>query len=76
MKYVDISGFGNRLQKELGQLVPGRSKVKVVETAERKYSVWIGGSILGSLSTQKERIITRQEYEEWGPNSVLRTVCS
>merc|ERR1712090_65871 len=31
---------------------------------ERKYSVWIGGSILASLSTFQQMWITKQEYDE------------
>jgi hypothetical protein len=38
-------------------------KVKVVAPPERKYSVWIGGSILASLSTL-QMWISKDEYEE------------
>merc|ERR1712144_57871 len=34
---------------------------------DRKYSVWIGGSILSSLSTFEEMWITKNEYDEAGP---------
>merc|ERR1712083_109364 len=37
-----------RLQKELTALAPSAIKVKIVAPPERKYSVWIGGSILSS----------------------------
>jgi actin-related protein len=30
----------------------------------RKYSTWIGGSILASLSTFKKMWVTNQEYQE------------
>merc|ERR1712165_54503 len=33
----------------------------------RKYSVWIGGSILSSLSTFEEMWIKKEEYDESGP---------
>ena len=36
-------------------------KVKVVAPAERKYSVWIGGSILSSLSTFQQMWISKTE---------------
>merc|ERR1712087_611925 len=39
---------------------------------ERKYSVWIGGSILSSLSTFQEMWITKDEYDESGPQIVPR----
>jgi actin len=40
--------------------------------AERKYSVWIGGSILASLSTFQQMWISKQEYDESGPQIVHR----
>jgi actin-related protein len=44
-------GISDRMSKELSQLAPSSMKIKVVAPPERKYSVWIGGSILASLST-------------------------
>lgn len=44
-------GIAERLNKELIALAPSTMKIKVVAPPERKYSVWIGGSILSSLST-------------------------
>jgi len=52
--------------------VRSKIKVKVVAPPERKYSVWIGGSILSSLSTFQQMWITREEYEEFGPAIVHR----
>ena len=39
------------MSKEMIALAPPSIKVKVVSPPERKYSVWIGGSILASLSS-------------------------
>jgi len=50
-----------RLTKELTARAPASIKVKVVAPPERKYSVWIGGSILSSLSTFQEMWITTEE---------------
>merc|ERR1711974_596688 len=36
-------------------------KIKIIAPPERKYSVWIGGSILSSLSTFQQMWITKQE---------------
>ncbi|CAA2981709.1 actin [Olea europaea subsp. europaea] len=44
-------GIADRMSKEITALAPSNMKVKVVAPPERKYSVWIGGSILASLST-------------------------
>jgi len=61
-----------RLSKELTALAPASVKVKVVAPPERKYSVWIGGSILSSLSSFQEMWITAEEYDEAGPGIVHR----
>eukprot|EP00494_Astrolonche_serrata_P024759 UN25019 len=57
-------GIDKRLEKELTALAPAAVKVKIVAPPERKYSVWIGGSILSSLSTFQEMWITKEEYDE------------
>jgi len=44
-------GIDERLTKEVTKLAPQSMKVKVTAPQERKFSVWIGGSILSSLST-------------------------
>jgi actin len=44
-------GIADRMNKEITALAPSSMKIKVVAPPERKYSVWIGGSILASLST-------------------------
>ncbi|RWV96381.1 hypothetical protein GW17_00040910 [Ensete ventricosum] len=44
-------GIAERMNKEITALAPSSMKIKVVAPPERKYSVWIGGSILASLST-------------------------
>ena len=61
-----------RLTYEMKQLAPASIKVKIIAPAERKYSVWIGGSILSSLSTFQEMWISRGEYDEAGPAIVHR----
>jgi len=61
-----------RLNKDITAMAPAKVKVKIVAPPERKYSVWIGGSILSSLSTFQEMWITKDEYEESGPAIVHR----
>lgn len=46
--------------------------VKVIAPPERKFLVWIGGSILSSLSTFQNLWITKAEYEESGKDIVHR----
>ncbi len=64
--------MADRVQKELVGLIPSNMKVKVIAPPERKYSVWIGGSILGTLSTFQDMWITKQEYDESGAGIVHR----
>ncbi|KAL8597447.1 Actin-5C [Nucella lapillus] len=59
--------LADRLTKELSALAPSSVKVKVIAPEERKYSVWIGGSILATLSTFQQMWISKQEYDECGP---------
>jgi len=66
------AGLADRLQKELVALAPTAMKVRTVAPPERKYSVWIGGSILASLSTFQQMWISKQEYDESGPSIVHR----
>merc|ERR1712151_1202158 len=59
---VMFGGIGERMTKELTALAPSTMKIKVVAPPERKYSVWIGGSILSSLSTFQQMWISKGEY--------------
>jgi len=65
-------GISDRMQKEITALAPSSMKVKIIAPPERKYSVWIGGSILASLSTFQQMWISKQEYDESGPSIVHR----
>jgi len=67
-----FAGIADRLQKELKELAPATMDVKIVAPPERKYSVWIGGSILASLSTFEEMWVKKDEYDESGPSIVHR----
>ncbi|GFH06670.1 uncharacterized protein HaLaN_01339 [Haematococcus lacustris] len=67
-----FEGIQTRLNAEVSTLSGTGIKVRVVAPPERKYLVWIGGSILSSLSTFQSMWITREEYLETGPNIVHR----
>jgi len=67
-----FQGIDARLHKELKDQAPASVKVKIVAPPERKYSVWIGGSILSSLSTFQDMWISKEEYDESGPGIVHR----
>jgi actin beta/gamma 1 len=67
-----FEGIAERMQKEVKALAPESMTIKIIAPPERKYSVWIGGSILSSLSTFEEMWITKSEYDESGPSIVHR----
>ncbi|KAE8670821.1 Actin-3 [Hibiscus syriacus] len=69
---IMFSVIADRMSKEITALAPNNMKIKVVAPPDRKYSVWIGGSILASLSTFQQMWISKGEYDESGPSIVHR----
>jgi len=67
-----FQGIGERMTKELKALAPSTMKIKVIAPPERKYSAWIGGSVLSALSTFQHIWMSKQEYDESGPTIVHR----
>jgi len=67
-----FNGLPDRMKKEVEALAPPSMNIKIVAPPERKYSVWIGGSILSSLSTFEEMWVQKEEYDESGPSIVHR----
>ncbi|VDM59985.1 unnamed protein product [Angiostrongylus costaricensis] len=65
-------GITERLKKEVISLAPSVVKVKIKAPPERKYSVWIGGSLLASLPSFQTMWITKAEYDECGASVVHR----
>ena len=67
-------GLPERLSKDVKSLAPEKMKdeVKVIAIPERKNSVWIGGSILSSISTFDSMLITKEEFQESGVSIVHR----
>merc|ERR1712018_588422 len=57
------------MQKEITALAPSTIKIKIIAPPERKYSVWIGGSILASLSTFQQMWITKNTTNAAHPSS-------
>ncbi|KAA6395462.1 MAG: putative Actin [Streblomastix strix] len=67
-----FKGIVERINKELVALSPIRTQIKITAPPERKYSTWVGGSILASLPTFKDMWISKEEYNESGPGIVHR----
>nr|XP_010950424.1 actin-related protein T3 [Camelus bactrianus] len=67
---TDLPGLDKRLVKNIAKVVPANTPVQVIAPPERKISVWMGGSILASLSAFQDMWITAAEFKEVGPNIV------
>lgn len=68
-----LTGFTDRLQRDLQHKTPHTYRVKLVQSSsssERRFSSWIGGSILASLGTFQQMWISKQEYQDVGKNVV------
>ncbi|CAD5164519.1 unnamed protein product [Musa acuminata subsp. malaccensis] len=64
-----------RLEKELMEEAPQAARVKVLASGnsiERRFSVWIGGSILASLGSFQQLWFSKAEYEEHGVSNIQR----
>jgi len=67
-----FSGIAERLEQDVKTLAPSSTNVKVIAPPERKYSVWIGGSVLASLSTFPQMWVSGDDYDETGPSVTSR----
>eukprot|EP01018_Ginkgo_biloba_P014166 Gb_30963 [translate_table: standard] len=64
-----------RLEKDLMEEAPQAARVKVLasgNSTERRFSVWIGGSILASLGSFQQMWFSKAEYEEHGASYIQR----
>lgn len=65
-----FKGLADRIEKEITALAP---TMQINVTApECKYSAWLGGSILASLPTFPQMIVTQDEYHDAGGSVVHR----
>lgn len=71
-----LPGLTDRLTARLSEMVPQMSmKVKLLAAttpSERRFAVWIGGSILASLGSFQQLWMSKQEYDEQGANAIHR----
>eukprot|EP01083_Nonionella_stella_P189411 700341_1 len=68
-----LDGFAPRIELEISNLIQkdrDKTIVKVIAPPERRYSAWIGGSILASLSTYN--FVSKTEYNEAGLSMLYR----
>lgn len=77
MMVLDFHFISQRIQDKMCDPIPCTNPDlqifwQIIAPPERKYSVWIGGSILASLSTFQQMWISKPEYDEAGPSIVHR----
>ena len=70
-------GMSQRLSKDLERRFPSSHSARLVVPSphERKFSSWIGGSILSSLGSFQQNWISKAEFEEFGESIVKRRLC-
>ena len=64
-----FASLRDRLEKDLSETAPAMMRVKVAAATnaiERRYSTWIGGSILASLGTFQQMWMSKAEFKEHG----------
>ena len=61
-----LANFDTRLTIDITNLAPASIKPKVIKPENSKYSVFIGASILASLSLFEELFLTKKDYYEIG----------
>ncbi|KAI9297210.1 Actin/actin-like protein [Neoconidiobolus thromboides FSU 785] len=67
-----INGFNDRLGYELNSQLYGQ-RIKLIHgpnNFERKYTNWLGGSILSSLATFNQLWLSKSEYQESGTSII------
>ncbi|KAI3668993.1 hypothetical protein L6452_40211 [Arctium lappa] len=76
-----LSGFADRMEKEINILNRLEKKCtltdlkkRIIATPERRWSVWIGGSMVASLGRFPQMCVSKTEYEECGP-PILHEKC-
>jgi actin-like protein 6A len=52
-------GFLERLQRQVPDVAPQNFRVKVIHAVERKFTPWVGGSILSSLGSFMQMWMSR-----------------
>ena len=67
-----FSQMNERMSVEMNKLTPQTMDIEIRKIPEKKYSVWIGGCILSSLSSFQEQWVSKDEYDECGVSIIYR----
>ncbi len=68
-----MPGLTERVHWEVSQMVPSSFKVRITQMSsiEKKFSTWIGGSILASLGSFQQLWVSKREYDEKGASHMV-----
>ena len=61
--------FGIAIATTSSSLIP---KLKILAQSERKYTAWIGGTILAGLGSFQYIWVKHEDYQEAGPQIIHR----
>ncbi|NXW41832.1 ACT protein, partial [Nyctiprogne leucopyga] len=65
-------GLEERILKEMKLQAPAGMFVRIIAPPERKYCVWIGASILTSLTSFRQMWVTKSDYRDFGAAAIHR----
>ncbi|XP_003797068.1 actin-related protein T1-like [Otolemur garnettii] len=65
-------GLEERLMKELEQQASKGTPIKIMASQDRRFSAWIGASIMTSVSSFKQMWVTSEDFKEFGASVVQR----
>ena len=66
-----LTGFVDRLREELTKAFPDHMQgFRIHASHDRKYAAWLGGSLVSSFPTFKEKWVTKKDYDENGPGII------
>lgn len=70
-----LRGFHERFLQDIGDYSPEEVSIHLVEDeGDASHNAWIGGSIMASLSSTKNKFITKAEYFEQGVDRVTQKI--
>ncbi len=69
--FIIYVGFDARLSNEIGAEIGPETVIRTYSPQDRNTSAWKGGAVIASLSAFKNICITRQQYEEQGPDCFM-----
>lgn len=67
-----MKGFAPRLLEDLRKSAKPGTKVRIHAPRDRLTSAFVGGTVLSSLSTFRQMVITKKEYKEHGTSIIHR----